>query len=102
MAIWIQVSDASRAVGSGGASGDRPPHLKSVPPHFMFGPPVAAYIQYCILKMCPPLLVFGPSVCFLALPAAKFWRRAWMQVRRLRILSLCFAPQVIRDGFSFS
>ena len=24
------------------------PHLKSVPPHFTFGPPVAAYIQYCI------------------------------------------------------
>jgi len=33
------------------------------PPHFTFGPPVAAYIQYCILKMwppsrfCPPLLL---------------------------------------------
>ena len=27
----------------------------------MFGPPVAAYIQYCILKMCNPLLVFSPS-----------------------------------------
>jgi len=24
------------------------PHLKSVPPHFTFGPSVAAYIQYCI------------------------------------------------------
>ena len=23
-------------------------------PHFTFVPPVAAYIQYCILKMCPP------------------------------------------------
>jgi len=44
-------------------------------PHFTFGPPVAAYIHYCILKMCPPsgfwpLLVFGP-------PAAKSRRRAW-------------------------
>jgi len=26
------------AVASGGASGARPPHLNSVPPHFMFGP----------------------------------------------------------------
>jgi len=23
-------------------------HLKYVPPHFMFGPPVAAYIKYCV------------------------------------------------------
>jgi len=48
-------------------------------PHFMFGPPVAAYIQHCILKMWPPLLVFGPSFWFLAPPAAKSWRRAWAQ-----------------------
>jgi len=40
--------------------------LKSVPPHFTFGPPVAAYVQYCILKMWPPLLDFGPSFWFLA------------------------------------
>jgi len=52
-----------------GASGARPPHLKSVPPHFTFGPPVAAYIQYCILKIWSPsvfwplLLVFGPPCC---------------------------------------
>ena len=27
----------------------------------MFGTPVTAYIQYCILKMCPPpLVIFGP------------------------------------------
>ena len=45
------------------------PRVKSVPPHVTFGPPVAAYIQYCILKMWPTLLVFGP-------PAAKSWRRA--------------------------
>jgi len=38
------------------------------PPHFTFGPPVAAYIQYCIFKMWPPLLVFGPSFWFLAPP----------------------------------
>ena len=29
-------------------------------PHFTFGPQVAAYIQYCILKTWPSLLVFGP------------------------------------------
>ena len=64
-----------RAVASGGASGARPPHLKSVHPHFTFGPLFAAYIQYSILKTCPPsgfwllLVVFAP-------PAAKSWRRA--------------------------
>ena len=35
-------------------------------PHFKFGILVAAYIQYSILKMCPPLLFFGPSYWFLA------------------------------------
>ena len=30
------------------------PHLKSVPPHFTFGPLVAACIHYSILKMWPP------------------------------------------------
>ena len=38
-------------------------------PHFMFAPPVAAYNQYCILKMSPP--------CYFCLPAAKSWERAW-------------------------
>jgi len=32
-------------------------------------PPVAAYIQYCVWNMWPPLLGFGPT-------AAKSWRRA--------------------------
>ena len=40
------------------------PHLKSVLPHFTFGPPVVAYIQYCILKRCPPLLDFSPLFYF--------------------------------------
>ena len=61
---------------AGGGSDVRLPHLKSVPPHFTFGPLVAAYTQYSILKMWPPLLVFGPSFWFLALLAAKSWRRA--------------------------
>jgi len=34
-------------------------------PHFTFGPPVAAYIQYCILKMSP-LLFFAPPSGFWA------------------------------------
>jgi len=49
----------TRPVASGGASGARSPHVKSVPHHFTFGPLVAVYIQYRILKTCPPLLVFG-------------------------------------------
>jgi len=53
---------ASRDVASGGASGVQPPHLKYVPPHFTFGPLAAAYIQYSIFKMWPPLLVFGPPL----------------------------------------
>jgi len=55
----------SRAVASGGAGGARPLHLKSVPPHFRFGPPVAAHIQYCILKMCPPPSGFWPPCCYI-------------------------------------
>jgi len=54
-----------------GGSGARRPHLKSVPPHFMFGPPIAAYIQYCNLKMCPSVLLNsgdGP-----ALNKAELW-----------------------------
>ena len=47
---------------TGGPVVPAPPHLKSVPPHFTFGPPVAAYIQYCILKMCPPPSGFWPPL----------------------------------------
>jgi len=43
----------------GVASGARYPHLKSVTPRYVFGPPVAAYIQYCI-SMVPPLCGFCP------------------------------------------
>jgi len=52
----------ARAVASRGASGARPLHIKSVSPHFMFGPSVAAYIQYCILKMCPPFWFLTPCL----------------------------------------
>ena len=52
----------SGSSSAGGGSGARPPYLKSVPPHFRFGPPVAAYIQYCILKMCPSFWFLAPFV----------------------------------------
>jgi len=42
-------------------------------PHFTFDSPVTAYIQYCISKIWPPLLVFGSSFWFLAPSAAKSW-----------------------------
>jgi len=47
-----------------GASGARAPHLKSVPPHFTFGPPVAAYIQYSVLyfKNLAPRSGFWPPL----------------------------------------
>ena len=73
---------AIRAVASGGVVVSGSAHLKLVSPHFTFGPPVAAYIQYCILKMWSPLLTFGPSFWFLASPAAKSWRRACVRGRR--------------------
>jgi len=47
--------------GRSWGSGDRPSHLKSVPPIWcLAGPPVVAYIQYCISKMCPPLWFSAP------------------------------------------
>jgi len=46
-------------------------------PHFTFDPLVAAYIQYSIFNMWPPILVYGPSFWFFVPPAAKSWRRAW-------------------------
>jgi len=52
------------AVTIGGASGARPPHLKSVPPHFTFGPLVATYIHYCIFKMWPLFWFLAPPSGF--------------------------------------
>jgi len=48
-----------RAVASGGASGARPP-FEICAPHFTFGPLVAAYIQYRILKCAPPSGFWSP------------------------------------------
>ena len=74
-----------RAFASGRASGARPPHLKYVPPHFTFGPRVAAYIQYSILKMCPPFWILAPPSGF-GPPTAKSWRRACVGTRFSLIL----------------
>jgi len=60
-----------------GGSGARPLHLKSV--HFTFGPPVAAYIQYCI-KNVPPLSGFWPLLLVFGPPAAKSWRQACLHL----------------------
>ena len=42
-----------KVVASGGPVVPGPP-FEICAPHFTFAPPVAAYIQYCILKMWPP------------------------------------------------
>ena len=69
MASSIEPSNSVSGSSPAGGHWRPDPHLKSVPPHFTFGPPVPTYIQYCILKMWPPFW-------FLAPPAAKFWWRA--------------------------
>ena len=60
-----------RASSAGKAVVPGPPIWNQCPPYFTFGPPVAAYIQYCILKMWPPSvflplhLVFGRPCCYI-------------------------------------
>ena len=46
--VWLKKVMGPQGRRQRGGSGARPPHLKSVSPHFTFGPPVAAYIQHCI------------------------------------------------------
>jgi len=41
------------------------PPFEIATPHFRFGPPVAAHIQYCILKMSPPPSGFWPPCCYI-------------------------------------
>ena len=53
-----------------GASGARHLHLKSVPPHFTFGPWLL-HTSNTVFFKC------GSPVWFLAPPIAKSWRRAW-------------------------
>jgi len=38
------------------------PHVKSVPPHFTFGPPVAEYINTVFLKCAPPFWFLAPLI----------------------------------------
>jgi len=42
------------------------PHLESVRPHVTFDPSVAAYIQYCIVKMWPPFWFLAPLLLHLS------------------------------------
>ena len=44
-------------------------------PHFTFGPTVAAYIQYCILKMCPPPSGFWPPLLLNPGDGPAEWKR---------------------------
>jgi len=55
-----------RLTGPSPAGGAVVPEIGA--PHFTFGPTVAIYMQYCIFKLWPPLLVFGPSFWFLPPP----------------------------------
>jgi len=59
-----------------GASGARAPHLKSVLPHFTFGPPFATYIQILYFKNVAPPSGFRPLLLVFDPPAAKSCRRA--------------------------
>jgi len=47
----------------------------------MFGTPVAAYIQYCILKTCPTHLLY------LAPRAVNSWQQAWLDQVEISQLS---------------
>jgi len=56
------------------------PHLKSVPPHFTFGPWLL-YTSNTAFKKCAPPSGFWPLPLVFGPPAAKSWRRAcfWKQ-----------------------
>jgi len=54
---WPGSSPAGRPVVPG-------PPFEIGASHFTFGSPVAAYIQYCILKMCPPFWFLAPHFVF--------------------------------------
>ena len=59
-------------------------------PHFTFGPLVAAYIQYSVLKMWPPS-GFCP-------PAAKSWRRACATPNNSMSAALITSVEVLGVG----
>ena len=48
-------------------------------PPFHVWPTGCCIYPILYFKSVAPLLVFGPSFWFLAPPAAKFWRRAWVR-----------------------
>jgi len=56
-------------------------------PHLTFGPPVAAYIQYCILKMWPPFWFwappfgFCPPCCYILAPGMELHTEGgWLKI----------------------
>jgi len=51
-----------RAVASGGGSGARPPHLKSVSPPFHVWPPGCCIHPIQYFQNVAPLLIFGPPL----------------------------------------
>ena len=60
-------------------------------PHFTFGPPVTAHINYCMLKMWPPFWFLPP-------PAAKSWRRAWPSCSSVSAFSFIEAWAITAAG----
>jgi len=62
--IHSTLRHSHRDVASGGGQWCPAPHLKSVNPHFMFCPLVAAYIQYSIFKMWPPFWFLAPLLLY--------------------------------------
>ena len=66
-----------RAIASRGSSGARSSHLQYASSHFMFGTPVAACIQYCILKMLPLCYIWPPFLWIPGdMPDSTKWKSA--------------------------
>ena len=95
--------------GRSWGNGDRPSRLKSVPPIWcLAGPPVVAYIQYCISKMCP-LCGFRPPCCEI-LATGLSWGRTFhfricnpvgYGVWSLLIVACCFPVSLLPALTSF-
>jgi len=71
--MWVLCRLKHRSSPAGGAVVPDPPFEIGSPPFYVW-PLFDVYIQCCILKMCPP------SFWFLAPPAAKSWRRAYLNI----------------------
>ena len=74
MAIfWVHSHQGGRQRGGPVVPG---PPFEICAPHFTFDPWLL-HTSNTVFQKCGPLLGFGPSLWFLASPAAKSWRRAW-------------------------